>query len=69
MLDKHGNEVRDKDDMYGRPKKFYLTHPEKLIFVYEVGGTTSQATDGNKTGTKYVMGKGWQAQKKKSFTD
>jgi hypothetical protein len=69
MLDKQGNEVTNKDDMYGRPTKFHLTHPEKLIFVDELGDIISQANDGNKTGTKYVTGKGWRAQQKNSFTD
>jgi hypothetical protein len=62
MLENQGNEVTHKDDMYGRPTKLCLTHPEKLIFVDEVGDKTSQANDGNKTGTKYVTGKGWRAQ-------
>jgi hypothetical protein len=51
-----GNIVTDEADMYGRPTKYHLTHPEKLIFVDEVGDNTSQANDGNRTGTKYVTG-------------
>jgi hypothetical protein len=54
MLDKEGNIVMDEEHMYGCPTKYNLTHPEKLIFVDEVGDNTSQANDGNKTGTKYV---------------
>jgi hypothetical protein len=69
MLDKEGNEVTNKEDMYGRPTKYNLTHPEKLIFVDEVGDNTSQANDGNKTGTKYFTGKGWRAHQQNSFTD
>jgi hypothetical protein len=69
MLDKEGNIVMDEEHMYGRPTKYNLTHPEKLIFVDEVGDNTSQANDGNKTGTKYVTGSGWRAQKQNSFTD
>jgi hypothetical protein len=45
MLDKEGNQVTNKEDMYGRPTKYNLTHPEKLIFVDEVGDNTSQAND------------------------
>jgi hypothetical protein len=69
MLDKEGNIVTDEADMYGSPTKYRLTHPEKLIFVDEVGDNTSQANDGNNTGTKYVTGKGWRAQQQNSFTD
>jgi hypothetical protein len=69
MLDKEGNEVTNKEDMYGRPTKYNLTHPEKLIFVDEVSNNTSQTNDVNKTGTKCVTGKGWRAQQQNSFTD
>jgi hypothetical protein len=69
MLDKEGNEVTNKEDMYGHPTKYNLTHPEKLIFVDEVGDNNSQANDGNKRGTTYITGKGWRAQQKNSFTD
>jgi hypothetical protein len=69
MLDNEGNEVTKKEDMYGRPTKYNLTHPDKLIFVDEVGNNTSQANDGNKTGTKYVTRKGWRAHQQNSFTD
>jgi hypothetical protein len=69
MLDRKGNIVTNKEDMYGRPKKYNLTHPEKLIFVDEVGETTSQANGGDKTGTKYVTGNGRRAQHQYSFTD
>jgi hypothetical protein len=68
MLDKEGTEVTNKEDMYGRPTKYNLTHPEKLIFVDELGENTSQENDGNKTGTKYTTGKGWRAQQQNSFT-
>jgi hypothetical protein len=69
MLDKEGNEVTNKEDMHGRPTKYNLTHPEKLIFVDEVGYNISQANDGNKTGTKYVTGKGFRAQQQNSLTE
>jgi hypothetical protein len=51
ILDKEGNTVMDEEHMYGHPKKYNLTHPEKMIFVDEVGDNTSQANDGHKTGT------------------
>jgi hypothetical protein len=69
MLDKEDNIVTDEADMYGRPTKYRLNHPEKLIFVDEVGDNTSQANDGNKTGTKYVTGNEWRAKQQNSFTD
>jgi hypothetical protein len=56
MVDKEGNIVMDEEHMYGRPTKYNLTHPEKMIFVDEVGDNTSQANDGNKTVTTYVTG-------------
>jgi hypothetical protein len=40
MLDKQGNEVTNKDGMCGHPTNFHLTHPDKLIFVDEVGDNT-----------------------------
>jgi hypothetical protein len=43
---------------------FIYNNPEKLIFVDEVGETTSQANDSNKMGTKYIT-----AQQQNSFTD
>jgi hypothetical protein len=61
MLDKEGNEVTNKKYMYGRPTMYNLTHPDKLIFVDEVGDNTSQENDGNKTRAKYVTVKGWRA--------
>jgi hypothetical protein len=69
MLDKRGNIVTDETDVYGRPAKFNLVKPKKLLFVDEVGDNTSQANDGNKTGTKYVIGKGWRAHQQNSFIE
>jgi hypothetical protein len=46
MLNKQVNEVTHNDYMYGCPTKFNRTHPEKLIFVDEVGDNTSQTNDG-----------------------
>jgi hypothetical protein len=69
MLDKQGNEVTSKDDMYDHPTKFHLTHPEKLIFVDELGDNTSQANDDIKTGSKCVTGKGWWEKHQNPFTE
>jgi hypothetical protein len=68
MLDRKYNIVTHKEDMYGRPKKYNLSHPEKLIFVDEVRGPTPQANNGNKIGTKYVTRNEWRAQQHNSFT-
>jgi hypothetical protein len=68
MLDRRGNIVRNKEDVYGCPPKYNLTHTEKLVFVDEVGVTTSQANDGKQTGTKYAAGNLWRAQQQNSFT-
>jgi hypothetical protein len=69
MLDRKGNIITNKEDMYGCPPKYKLTHSKKLIFVDEVGETTSRANGGNKTGTTYVTGNGRRAQQHHSFTD
>jgi hypothetical protein len=57
MLDNQGNELTNKENMHDHPTKYNLNHPEKLIFVDSIGDITSQANDGNKTGTKYITGK------------
>jgi hypothetical protein len=69
ILDKEGSIVMDEKNMYGRPTTYNLTHPEKMIFVDEVGDNTSQANDRNKTGTSYVTGNGLRAHHQNSFTD
>jgi hypothetical protein len=35
MFDVRGNNVTDKSQMYGKPSKFELIHPERLFFVDE----------------------------------
>jgi hypothetical protein len=67
MLDKGGNTVTDEANTYGRPAKFNIVKPKKLLFVDEVGDNTSQANDGNKTRKKYITGKGCRAHQQNSF--
>jgi len=47
--------VEREGDAYGRNTQFELVHPEKVIFVDEVGSNTSQKNDGNIGGEKFLI--------------
>ena len=55
MMDKEGNEVLDHRLMYGRPTKYKVTHPEKILFVDEAGSNTNQKDDGRIGGKLFVV--------------
>jgi hypothetical protein len=55
MLDFDGNEVDDESQMFGRPTKYRLLHPENCLFVDETGCNTNQKEDGNIGGRLFVL--------------
>jgi hypothetical protein len=57
MWDIDGNEVFDKDLMYGFPSQYRLIKPERCVFVDEVGCNTNQTEDGNVGGETFVSPK------------
>jgi hypothetical protein len=54
-LDIHGKIVETEAEAYGRKMKYLLRHPEKLLFVDEVGENISQKGDGNAGGQKFMV--------------
>ena len=55
MYNKAGDVVNDVKEMFGRPTKNHMVHPEMLIFVYKTGCNTSQISDGNIGGRKVII--------------
>jgi hypothetical protein len=55
MFDANGNIVSNAKDMDGRPTKYELKHPERLIFVDETGCNTNQKEDGYIGGELFVL--------------
>jgi hypothetical protein len=54
--DKEGNTfLYDDPKRLGRKTKYKLTHPERVLFVDEVGENTSQKQDGHIGGRKLVV--------------
>jgi hypothetical protein len=51
----NGTITQDKAESVGRKTKFKLTQPEYVFFVDEVGCNTSQKSDGNVWGQKFVV--------------
>jgi hypothetical protein len=68
-LDVHGNIVQTEEETYGRKTKYLLKHPQKLIFVDEVGENISQKGDGNAGGQKFVVATNMIAQIRNSFKE
>jgi hypothetical protein len=69
MLDKESNITENEEEQFGRTMKLLLTRPHMLMYVDEVGYSTSQSNDGNCSGTKYVTRKGVRPQQQNIFTD
>jgi hypothetical protein len=69
MLDKEGNITENEEEQFGRKTKLLLTRPYMLMYVDEVGDNTSQSNDSNRSGTKYITGKGMRQQQQNTFTD
>ena len=55
MVTLQGTITDDPTESYGRKTKYFLTRPELLFFVDEVGSNTSQKKDGNVGGQTYVV--------------
>jgi len=49
--------------------EYFLLHPEKLLFVDEVGNNTSQANDGNVGGEKFLCFAGGRPQQRANMKD
>jgi len=45
-LNKENKIVQCKEEAFGRQTQYYITHPEYIVFVDEVGDNTSQKNDG-----------------------
>ena len=54
-LDKAGNIVKTEKQAFGQKLKNILLHPNKLLFIDEVGSNTSQAKDGHCGGKKFLV--------------
>ena len=59
--------MESEEESFGRKTKFLLTKPNYLIFVDETGDDTSQKSDGNRGGEKFVVGVGNRALLSSSF--
>jgi hypothetical protein len=46
MLDKEGNIVTNKEEMFGHPTRYIVTKPKRILFVDETGSNTNQKEDG-----------------------
>ena len=54
-LNKEGQIVEYEEEAFSLQIEFMLLHPNKLLFVDEVGSNTSQAKDGNIGGKKFLV--------------
>jgi hypothetical protein len=61
-LDRHDNIVNNEADAYGQKTKYFFKHPEKLLFVDEVGENISQKGHGNAGGQKFMVALDMRAQ-------
>jgi hypothetical protein len=67
--DRKGNTVLEHNPTrYDRKTKFKLTHPERVIFVDEVGENTSQKQDGHIGGRKLIVSRGTRSQEWSSYS-
>ncbi len=55
MVTLYGTITKNKAESYGRKMKYLLTRLDYLLFVDEVGCNTSQKSDGNVGGEKFVI--------------
>jgi len=47
--------VESEEEAFGRKTEYELIHPDKVLFVDEVGCNTSQKNDGNIGGEKFLV--------------
>lgn len=55
--DKNGDEINEENPgtVFGRPTKYKITNPERILFVDECGSNTNQKSDGQVGGQKFVF--------------
>jgi hypothetical protein len=68
-LDRHGKIFQTEEEAYGRKTKYLLKHPEKLIFVDEVGKNILQKGDDNARGQQLAVTTDMISQVRNSFKD
>ena len=68
-LNKEGQIVEYEEEAFGLQTEFMLLHPNKLLFVDEVGSNTSQAKDGNIGGAKFLVLDDARPQQRSAFKD
>ena len=57
--DREGNIVdTDSSEVYGKPSKFHICNPERILFVDECGSNTNQKSDGQVGGQRFIFSKG-----------
>jgi hypothetical protein len=67
---REGHIVSEDDaTRYGQKTKHVLTHPERVLFVDEVGANTSQKQDGNIGGRKLLVARGTRPQERNAYND
>jgi hypothetical protein len=63
-----GNIVSEDDaTRYGQETKHVLTHPERMLFVDEVGANTIQKQVGNIGGRKFLVARGMRPQERNAY--
>jgi hypothetical protein len=55
MYDKQGEITINKNELYARPSKYKIKHPEYLLFVDETGCNTNMKDDGFAGGQMFVL--------------
>jgi hypothetical protein len=55
MYDINGIETDNVEEMFGRPTKFRMLHPENLLFVDETGCNTNMKTDKLIGGERHIL--------------
>jgi hypothetical protein len=63
------NIVQTEAEAYGRKTRYSLLHPDKLVFLDEVGENISQKGDGNAGVQKFMVVKDTRAQVHNYFKD
>jgi hypothetical protein len=69
MLRLDGTITENEEESTGRKTKYILTHPELVLFVDEVGSNTSQQSDGNIGGQKFIVYQAQRALLRSSYAD
>jgi hypothetical protein len=67
--DAAGDIIEEEKDAFSLKSHFFLLHPNKVIFVNEVGNNTSQANHGSIGGEKFICTAGGWPQQQKNMKD